>query len=68
MDIMTLQGMTISELSTLAEKLSIGEFSGLKKQELIFKILQTQTEKNGLIFTEGVVEITAEGYGFRRER
>ncbi|MBP7459933.1 MAG: transcription termination factor Rho [Candidatus Delongbacteria bacterium] len=66
MDIMTLQGMTISELSTLAEKLNINEFSGLKKQELIFKILQTQTEKNGFIFTEGVVEITPEGYGFLR--
>ncbi len=66
MDIVSLQSMTISELLGIAEKLNIPDFSGLKKQELIFKILQTQTEKNGLIFTEGVVEITTEGYGFLR--
>src|SRR5439155_1696228 len=40
--------------------------SGLRKQELIFKILEAQTEKNGLIFAEGVLEILPEGYGFLR--
>ena len=40
--------------------------STLRKQELIFKILEAQTERNGLIFSEGVLEILPEGYGFLR--
>ncbi len=66
MNIATLQKMTISELTALAEKLEIKDYSGLKKNELVFKILKAQTEKDGYIFTEGVVQITEEGYGFLR--
>jgi len=66
MDIITLQAKTISELTSIADQLRISDFAGLKKQELIFKILQAQTEKNGYIFTEGVIDITSEGYGFLR--
>ncbi|MCK4262387.1 Rho termination factor N-terminal domain-containing protein, partial [bacterium] len=66
MDIRELKEMTISELRKVANKLNITEFRALKKQELIFKILQAQTEKNGLIFGEGVLETLSEGFGFLR--
>lgn len=66
MDIRELKEMTISELRKLAKDLNITEFRTLKKQELIFKILQAQTEKNGLIFGEGVLETLPEGFGFLR--
>jgi transcription termination factor Rho len=57
MNIAELKEMTISELSEVARKLNVNGTSGLRKQELIFKILEAQTEKNGLIFGEGVLEI-----------
>ncbi|MCD5390457.1 transcription termination factor Rho [candidate division NPL-UPA2 bacterium] len=66
MDIRELKEITISELRKLANKLNITEFRTLKKQELIFKVLQAQTEKNGLIFGEGVLETLPEGFGFLR--
>jgi len=66
MDIMELKGKTISELLSVAQELDLQGTSGLRKQELIFKILEAQTEKNGLIFAEGVLEILPEGYGFLR--
>ncbi|MBD3168761.1 MAG: transcription termination factor Rho [candidate division Zixibacteria bacterium] len=66
MDIVELKGKTISELLTLAEELQIAGCSGLRKQDLIFKILEAFTEKNGLIFAEGVLEVLPEGYGFLR--
>ncbi len=66
MDIRELKEITISELRKVAKDLNITEFRTLKKQELIFKILQAQTEKNGLIFGEGVLEILSEGFGFLR--
>jgi transcription termination factor Rho len=66
MDIIELKGKTISELVTVAQELELQGTSGLRKQELIFKILEAQTEKNGLIFAEGVLEILPEGYGFLR--
>ena len=56
----------MSELLRVALELDIEGTSGLRKQELIFKILEAQTEKNGLIFAEGVLEILPEGYGFLR--
>ncbi len=49
-----------------AEELEIPGVSGLRKSELIFKILEAKTEKDGLIFGEGVLEILEEGYGFLR--
>ncbi|MEW5876183.1 MAG: transcription termination factor Rho [Candidatus Zixiibacteriota bacterium] len=66
MDIIELKSKTIAELLEIAEKLEIPGVSGLRKQELIFKILEANTEKDGLIFAEGVLEILDEGYGFLR--
>ncbi len=66
MNIVELKEMTISELSDVAKKLNVNGAGGLRKQELIFKILEAQTEKNGLIFGEGVLEILPDGFGFLR--
>jgi transcription termination factor Rho len=66
MDIVELKSKTIAELLSLAEGLNIPSCSGLRKQELIFKILEARTEKDGLIFAEGVLEVLDEGYGFLR--
>jgi transcription termination factor Rho len=66
MELTQLKGMTMSQLLALCHELGVEGTSGLRKQELIFKILEAQTEKNGLIFAEGVLEILPEGYGFLR--
>lgn len=66
LDMAALAKKTISELSEIAKDLKMESISGLKKQELIFKILQAQTEKTGLIFDEGVLEILPDGFGFLR--
>ena len=66
LDIEKLKSMKISELNKLAHGLNVNEVSGLKKQDLIFKVLQAQTEKDGLIFGEGVLEILPDGFGFLR--
>ncbi len=66
LDIKNLKDMKISELNKLAKELNANGTSGLKKQDLIFKILQAQAEKEGLMFGEGVLEILSEGFGFLR--
>ena len=66
MDIADLKGRTISELLDVANSLEIEGTSSMRKQELIFKILEAQTQQNGLIFAEGVLEVLPEGYGFLR--
>ncbi len=66
LEIAKLKEMKISELNKLAKELGANGFSGLKKQDLIFKILQGQAEKEGLLFGEGVLEILPEGFGFLR--
>lgn len=66
LEIARLKEMKISELNKVAKELSIEGASGLRKQDLIFKILQTQTEKNGLIFGEGTLEVLPDGFGFLR--
>ncbi|MDD5465703.1 MAG: transcription termination factor Rho [Candidatus Omnitrophica bacterium] len=66
LDIKNLKEMKISELNKLAKELNANGTSGLKKQDLIFKILQAQAEKEGLMFGEGVLEILSEGFGFLR--
>ncbi len=66
MELKQRKGMTMSELLRFCQELGVQGTSGLRKQDLIFKILETQTEKNGLIFAEGVLEILPEGYGFLR--
>jgi transcription termination factor Rho len=66
MNIKELKEKKISELNKIAKELNVEGASGLRKQELIFAILQAQTEKNGLIFGEGVLEILPDGFGFLR--
>jgi len=66
MDIKELQDKSIIELVDIAKDLNIEGLSTLRKSELIFKILEGQTEKNGLIFAEGVLQVLQEGYGFLR--
>jgi transcription termination factor Rho len=61
-----LKEKNITELSRIARTLEIPGASGLRKQDLIFKILQAQSEKEGHIFAEGVLEILPDGYGFLR--
>ena len=66
MTIAELKEKNITELSRIARSLEIPGTSGLRKQDLIFKILQAQSEKEGHIFAEGVLEILPDGYGFLR--
>ncbi len=66
MDIAEMKSQTVTDLLQVATDLGIPAPSGLRKQELIFKILEAQTQKNGLIFAAGVLEILPEGYGFLR--
>ena len=66
MDIAELKEMNIATLTQIAKDLNVVGATGMRKQELIFKILQAQTEKNGLIFSEGVLETLPDGFGFLR--
>jgi transcription termination factor Rho len=66
LDIRTLKEMNAAELAQAALELGVEGAAGLRKQELIFKILQAQTEKSGLIFAEGVLECLPDGFGFLR--
>jgi transcription termination factor Rho len=66
MNLAELKEKTVADLNTVAKELSVTGTSGLRKQELIFKILEAQTEKNGLVFGEGVLEILPDGFGFLR--
>jgi len=66
MNITELKNMKISELTDLAKELNIPGYSGLKKQAMIFSILEAQTQKDGNIFSEGVLQILPDGYGFLR--
>jgi transcription termination factor Rho len=66
MGIAEMKGKTVAELVQLAQQLNIPGASGMRKQDLMFKILEAQTQQNGLIFAEGVLEILSEGYGFLR--
>jgi len=66
LDMRTLKDMSIADLTHVAKELEVENPSGMRKQDLIFKILQAQTEREGLIFGEGVLEILPDGYGFLR--
>src|SRR3972149_6378371 len=66
MHITELQKMTIKELQETAKREGIREYTGLKKQDLIFKILKERVNQNGLMYGEGVVEVLPEGFGFLR--
>jgi transcription termination factor Rho len=66
MEIAELKAKTIAELLTIAEELDIPGVSGLRKSELIYKVMEASSSGDGLIFAEGVLEIMDEGYGFLR--
>jgi len=66
LDISALKSKKIVELNELAKDLKIDGFSDFRKQDLIFKILEAQTEKDGLTFSKGVLEVLPDGYGFLR--
>ncbi|OGW31846.1 MAG: transcription termination factor Rho [Nitrospirae bacterium GWF2_44_13] len=66
MSISELKEKTIYELTTVAKTLNVDGASGMRKQDLIFAILQAQAEKTGNVFGEGVLEILPDGFGFLR--
>jgi len=66
LEIAKLKEMKIADLAKFAKTLNVNGISGSKKQDLIFKILQAQAEREGLMFGEGVLEILPEGFGFLR--
>ncbi len=66
MNISELKTMKISELTQLAKQYNVEGAAGMRKQELIFALLQAQIEKNGLIYGEGTLEILPDGFGFLR--
>ena len=61
-----LQKLTVSELHDMAKKDNITEYSALKKQDLIFRILKERIRQSGLMYGEGVLEVLPDGYGFLR--
>ena len=61
-----LQALNIKDLAKLGKKYKLSDVGKMSKQDLIFAILQAQAEKHGLIFSEGVLEVLPEGYGFLR--
>lgn len=66
MDIEELKTKKIAELAKMAQEIGVSGVTGIRKSELIFKIIEKQTEKEGLIFAEGVLEVLPDGYGFLR--
>jgi transcription termination factor Rho len=66
LDLTKLKTMKIHELSEIARSLDIGEYGGLPRQDLIFKILEKQSDTSGYAFASGVLEILPDGYGFLR--
>jgi transcription termination factor Rho len=66
LDLVELKDMSIQKLNQIAKDMGVTGTAGLRKQELIFKILQMQAEKSGLIFSEGVLECLPDGFGFLR--
>jgi transcription termination factor Rho len=61
-----LQNLSVSELHEVAKKEGITEYSAMKKQDLIFKVLKERIRQNGLMYGEGVLEVLPDGYGFLR--
>ncbi len=66
LSIVTLQSMKIKELTDIALELEIPGYAGIKKQELIYKIFEANAKKAGHIFSQGVLEVMDEGFGFLR--
>ena len=66
LDVTQLSKLTIAELNQVARDLKLEGISGLRKQELIAKILEGQLKANGMIYDEGVLEVLPDGFGFLR--
>jgi len=66
LDIRVLKEMKLPDLTKIAKEHGIENATGMRKQDLIFSVLQAQTEKSGLIFSEGVLECLPDGFGFLR--
>jgi len=66
LDLVELKDMPIQKLNQVAKDFGLANMAGMRKQELIFKILQSQAEKSGLIFSQGVLECLPDGFGFLR--
>ena len=66
MNVTELEQKTISELLKMAKDMELIGYSRLRKKELIFEIMKAKTEKDGLLFAQGVLEILPDGYGFLR--
>ena len=61
-----LQKMTVAELHVIAKEEGLSEYTGMKKQDLVFKILRGRIQKDGLMYGEGVLEVLPDGFGFLR--
>jgi transcription termination factor Rho len=66
LNISELKDMSIQKLTQIAKELNVAGATGMRKQELIFQILKAQTEQSGFIFSEGVLEVLPDGFGFLR--
>src|ERR1051326_2758866 len=66
LNINDLKDMTIQKLTQVAKDLNVAGATGMRKQDLIFQILKVQTEMSGFMFSEGVLEVLPDGFGFLR--
>src|SRR5262245_59018337 len=66
LNINDLKDMSIQKLTQIAKDLTVAGATGMRKQDLIFQILKAQTEQSGFIFSEGVLEVLPDGFGFLR--
>jgi transcription termination factor Rho len=66
LNITDLKDLSIQKLTQIAKDMSVAGATGMRKQELIFQILKVQTEQSGFIFSEGVLEVLPDGFGFLR--
>ncbi|MCM8817947.1 MAG: transcription termination factor Rho [Candidatus Omnitrophica bacterium] len=66
MNVSTLRKLNVSKLQKIAKEMEVNGISGLRKEELIYKIMEAQAKKNGLLFGEGVLEVLPDGFGFLR--
>src|SRR5579859_7323766 len=67
MNITELESKTLTELRDIARELDLSGYTALKKQDLVFRLLQAETERQGYIFSAGVLEIVEDGFGFLRQ-
>ena len=67
-NIANLQAMSMSDLNQMARQMGIENFGTMRKHEVIFHILQKNAERNGILFSEGVLEVLGEGFGFLRSQ